>query len=205
MIRRAAAFALLAITLVACPSIPEGRFECNTPDDCPDGWFCRVDGLCYAEEASCTHVCGDVNQDGQVDPQDFLALQGIVSHAGQRDCLEDIDVFRDGRLSPADVNVLQYMLGFRMKQQKPSPPCHGGGECMACNVVCGDVDVERGAHPPDQQDVAAFGDVAMTGVPVCTCQFWAADIQPDGNIAGEDGTFLQQKVNGQPVPQNCAP
>ena len=44
-----AATALLMLVQAGCsPSIPEGRFGCTVADDCPTGWSCGMDGLCYS-------------------------------------------------------------------------------------------------------------------------------------------------------------
>lgn len=46
---RRAAFSLLVFALSACePVVPEGRFACETDDDCPDEMVCRPSrGRCF--------------------------------------------------------------------------------------------------------------------------------------------------------------
>jgi hypothetical protein len=54
---RALAFGLFAASALvlasACtPTVPEGRFGCETDEDCPDEMVCRLPrGRCYASEA----------------------------------------------------------------------------------------------------------------------------------------------------------
>ncbi|QQR89335.1 MAG: hypothetical protein IPJ88_14155 [Myxococcales bacterium] len=46
--QRCLPYSLLLIALTGCQSeIPEGRFACETLNDCPSNWFC-VDSFCYS-------------------------------------------------------------------------------------------------------------------------------------------------------------
>ncbi len=47
--RRATLTLTLALALAGCAPTPlEGHFSCALDSECPDGWSCRADGLCYA-------------------------------------------------------------------------------------------------------------------------------------------------------------
>lgn len=46
------ASALLSLAVVGCsPTLQDGRFTCATNSDCPSGFSCRSDGLCYRGES----------------------------------------------------------------------------------------------------------------------------------------------------------
>lgn len=43
----AGSLGVLVPAACSAPTIPEGRFACNVADDCPSGFSCAADGLCY--------------------------------------------------------------------------------------------------------------------------------------------------------------
>ena len=53
MRRRLACLAL--VFAAGCLEVepPAGQFFCATPADCPDGWVCGSDALCYPEPLAC--------------------------------------------------------------------------------------------------------------------------------------------------------
>ena len=44
----ACALTLFAVMSACTASPPEGQMECRTAEDCPEGWICADDDLCYS-------------------------------------------------------------------------------------------------------------------------------------------------------------
>lgn len=98
---RRAAVSLLVFALGACePTVPEGRFACDTDDDCPDEMVCRPSrGRCYL-----TH--GDAGPAGEDAGRPTDAGQAI--DAGSLDAGPDASASSDA--STADASAIDAAL-----------------------------------------------------------------------------------------------
>lgn len=64
MVRRT----LIVLLLSACqPSVPDGRLECMSDDDCPDDWHCWSDERCHREPETGSDAGADSGSDANVD------------------------------------------------------------------------------------------------------------------------------------------
>jgi hypothetical protein len=207
---------LLALQCV--PTVPEGRFRCELDIDCPPNMKCR-DQRCYSSPpvTSCSTVCGDVDQNGQLDQFDLDRLgRALGLHNGRGSPVvepeltfcewKSADVFVDGRVSLEDLSALRWLL--RQGQAPPhcarcSVPCWpaDGAICDTCLWQCGDVNLDGVFDQADADAMLAL--IADPGSEGCGCRFAVADINADGFIDTEDYAAIKAAIDQGTPPPSC--
>ncbi len=84
----------LTLLLASCsrPTIPEGRFACDTNADCPPGLTCADDGLCRRSEPRDSGIdgdAGDARTDSSADARDDARDSDVTPDVVEMDARED--------------------------------------------------------------------------------------------------------------------
>ncbi len=150
--------AILSLALAACAAeIPEGHFACASAADCPEGWACWSDGLCYSTEELTTTDGGasdaNIPRDASISDAGVRDAQP-AGDAGRLDANLDAGVATDASpgadaTPPADASVnpdgsvspdagppgctctgapSTFTLGVLEDTMSPCPSGFGGGE-----------------------------------------------------------------------------
>ncbi|MDP6943477.1 MAG: dockerin type I domain-containing protein, partial [Myxococcota bacterium] len=135
-------------------------------------------------EPPCSMLCGDSDQDGDVDADDVTALESYLSGEVMPSmCPYQVsDLVADGALTLADLHALQdILLGTAY------------GFCQPCTTMCGDAD---GDFDVDADDILAIENLVASGPAYEMCLRWAADVDGDGVLTSGDASTLEGVLAG---------
>ena len=145
-------------------------------------------------EDGCTGICGDLNQDGDLDESDLEILTSLVSgglDVVPSDCAFSAgDLHKDGALTEADLALLPLQTANALT-----------AACQPCDMICGDI---TGDAIADALDVEELTTIILGGPPYDACMHWGADTTKDGELNVSDVNAIIDYINNG-TPLTCLP
>lgn len=158
---------LLALGSMACrTAVPEGRYRCDTRDDCPATWSCHSDGFCWSTaEASDAGNIGDASEDASTDAGVDAPVDAQAPDAWTQDAYTCVTETCNGRDDDCDGFVDEGLItvGAAVDAVTDAPPNVLGALLAPIDhgfevIVSGATDVNGGwaALHPDGSSASSF-------------------------------------------------
>ena len=168
----------------------------NNEDNGEENGLDGDDGEIQNLNSETTYLCGDIDQDGDVDEDDVELLVEIAFRGAPIPPLELVDFNGDGV-----PNVFDVVLLVDHVYRDGPPPCEAESPIIDIeDAACGDLNLDGDVN---EEDIETLMDYTFRGVPITDLNF--LDVNQDGELNVFDGVLLVDYIlRGGDRPPFCS-